>query len=148
MRRPHRLAHTYSIVALDKATGRLGVAVQSHYFSVGPVVPWVESGVGAVATQAEAEVSYGRLGLDLMRGGKTAKWQVLFAVRIIAGYVLPGVVWVLSGPAHYELIVSGVLVGEIVDRTEFYLELDFTRPEALAKSDLDRVIASKPLVLT
>ncbi len=46
------LAHTYSIVARDPATGQLGVAVQSHYFSVGSVVPWAEAGVGAVATQA------------------------------------------------------------------------------------------------
>ena len=69
----HRLAHTYSIVALEKKTGRLGVAVQSHCFGVGPIVPWVESGVGAVATQAMAEVSYGPLGLKLLRAGKTAQ---------------------------------------------------------------------------
>ena len=43
---------TYSIVARDQATGELGVAVQSHWFSVGPIVPWAEPGVGAVATQA------------------------------------------------------------------------------------------------
>ncbi|MEO8457709.1 MAG: DUF1028 domain-containing protein [Chloroflexota bacterium] len=63
---------TYSIVARDPETGELGVAVQSHYFSVGPIVPWVEAGVGAVATQASIDVSYGPRGLDLMRGGKTA----------------------------------------------------------------------------
>ena len=63
---------TYSIVARDPATGELGVAVQSHYFSVGSVVPWTESGVGAVATQAFAELSYGPLGLELMRAGKSA----------------------------------------------------------------------------
>ncbi len=63
---------TYSIVARDAETGEMGVAVQSHWFSVGPIVPWAESGVGAVATQAFAEVSYGPLGLDLMRGGKPA----------------------------------------------------------------------------
>jgi uncharacterized Ntn-hydrolase superfamily protein len=63
---------TYSIVARDAATGELGVAVQSHYFSVGPVVPWVEAGVGAVATQAMVEISYGPRGLELMRGGATA----------------------------------------------------------------------------
>ncbi|MFN2382813.1 MAG: DUF1028 domain-containing protein, partial [Gemmatimonadota bacterium] len=43
---------TYSIVARDPATGELGVAVQSHWFSVGPIVPWAEAGVGAVATQS------------------------------------------------------------------------------------------------
>src|SRR5919108_2711679 len=53
------LAHTYSIVARDPETGQLGVAVQSHWFSVGSVVPWAEAGVGAVATQSIAEPAYG-----------------------------------------------------------------------------------------
>jgi hypothetical protein len=51
--------HTFSIVARDSVTGDLGVAVQSHYFAVGPVVPWAEPGVGAVATQSLVEVAYG-----------------------------------------------------------------------------------------
>ena len=59
---------TYSIVARDPETGELGVAVQSHWFAAGSTVPWAEAGVGAVATQAMAEVSYGPLGLALMRG--------------------------------------------------------------------------------
>lgn len=67
------LAHTYSIVARDPKTGEMGVAVQSHYFSVGPVVPWAEAGVGAVATQSLVLVDYGPLGLQLMREGLTAK---------------------------------------------------------------------------
>jgi len=67
------IAHTYSIVARDPNTGEMGVAVQSHYFSVGPVVPWAEAGVGAVATQSLVLVDYGPLGLNLMRGGMTAK---------------------------------------------------------------------------
>ena len=67
------LAHTYSIVARDPRSGELGVAVQSHYFSVGPIVPWAESGVGAVATQSLVLVDYGPLGLDLMRRGLTAR---------------------------------------------------------------------------
>ncbi|MGD8396940.1 MAG: DUF1028 domain-containing protein, partial [Candidatus Eiseniibacteriota bacterium] len=67
-----RPLHTYSIVARDPATGQLGVAVQSHWFSVGKVVPWAAAGVGAVATQSLAEVSYGPLGLELMRAGKSA----------------------------------------------------------------------------
>jgi len=66
------LAHTFSIVARDPQTGELGVAVQSHYFSVGPVVPWAEAGVGAVATQSLVLVDYGPNGLDLMRAGMTA----------------------------------------------------------------------------
>ncbi|MDG6994493.1 MAG: DUF1028 domain-containing protein [Nitrososphaerota archaeon] len=64
---------TYSIVARDQKTGQLGVAVQSHYFSVGPVVPWARAGVGAVATQSMVDVSYGPMGLDLMASGKSAK---------------------------------------------------------------------------
>jgi uncharacterized Ntn-hydrolase superfamily protein len=63
---------TYSIVARDPETGRFGVAVQSHWFSVGSVVSWAEAGVGAVATQSFAEPSYGPLGLELMRRGRSA----------------------------------------------------------------------------
>jgi uncharacterized Ntn-hydrolase superfamily protein len=63
---------TYSIVARDPATGELGVAVQSHWFSVGSVVPWAEPAVGAVATQSIAEPSYGPNGLDLLRAGISA----------------------------------------------------------------------------
>ncbi len=63
---------TMSIIARDPQTGELGVAVESHYFSVGPVVPWAEAGVGAVATQASAEPLYGHLGLEMMRYGKDA----------------------------------------------------------------------------
>ena len=69
---PLRPVHTFSIVARDPATGELGVAVQSHGFSVGPIVPWIEAGVGAVATQSFVDPSYGKLGLDLMRAGKSA----------------------------------------------------------------------------
>ena len=60
---------TYSIVAIDTKSGLMGVGVQSHYFSVGSVVPWVESGKGAVATQAMVDVSYGPRGLGLMSLG-------------------------------------------------------------------------------
>lgn len=65
-------AFTYSIVARDPATGDMGVAVQSHWFSVGSAVPWAEAGVGAVATQSFVDPSYGPLGLDLMRAGRSA----------------------------------------------------------------------------
>jgi len=67
-----RPVHTYSIVARDAATGEIGVAVQSHWFSVGTIVPWAEAGVGAVATQSFVDPSYGSLGLELMRAGKPA----------------------------------------------------------------------------
>ena len=68
---PPRPVHTFSIVARDPATGELGVAVQSHWFSVGSIVPWAEAGVGAVATQSFVDPSYGKLGLELMRTGKS-----------------------------------------------------------------------------
>jgi len=69
---PGTAGATFSIVARDSATGDIGVAVQSHYFSVGPIVPWAEPGIGAVATQSLVEVSYGPKGLDLMRDGRSA----------------------------------------------------------------------------
>jgi uncharacterized Ntn-hydrolase superfamily protein len=69
--RPRPL-HTYSIVALDSATGQMGVAVQSHWFSVGSLVAWAEPGVGAVATQSFVLPSYGPRGLVLMREGVSA----------------------------------------------------------------------------
>ena len=68
-----RPVHTYSIVARDSATGQLGVAVQSHWFSVGSLVTFAEAGVGAVATQSFIDPAYGPLGLELMRTGKTAQ---------------------------------------------------------------------------
>ena len=63
---------TYSIVARDRDSGELGVAVQSHYFQVGPVVPWAIAGVGAVATQSMVNISFGPLGLDYLKAGYTA----------------------------------------------------------------------------
>jgi uncharacterized Ntn-hydrolase superfamily protein len=67
-----RPVNTYSIVARDAATGQMGVAVQSHWFAVGQIVPWAEAGVGAIATQSFVDPSYGKLGLDLLRAGKGA----------------------------------------------------------------------------
>ena len=64
---------TYSIVAYDERTGQFGVAVQSHWFSVGALVPWARAGVGAVATQSFVKVEYGPDGIALMESGKSAK---------------------------------------------------------------------------
>ncbi len=63
--------HTYSNVARDEAAGQLGVAVQSHWFAVGSLCPWLEAGVGAIATQSMVEVSYGPLGLAGLRDGRS-----------------------------------------------------------------------------
>ena len=62
-------AHTFSIVARDPVTGEIGVAVQSHWFSVGTVVSWAEAGVGAVATQSFVNKSFGIRGLSLLKNG-------------------------------------------------------------------------------
>lgn len=72
---------TFSIVAKDKKTGQLGVAVQSHWFSVGSVVSWARAGVGAVATQSMAEIGYGPLGLELMSSGKSASESLRALLR-------------------------------------------------------------------
>ena len=68
----YRPVSTYSIIAFDPETREFGVAVQSHWFSVGSLVPWAQAGVGAVATQSFVKVDYGPDGLERMRSGQTA----------------------------------------------------------------------------
>jgi uncharacterized Ntn-hydrolase superfamily protein len=80
-RSPDPLAHTFSIVARDSVTGEMGVAVQSHWFSVGSVVSWAEAGAGAIATQSFVNVSYGPKGLALLKEGKSAEE----VVRLLTG---------------------------------------------------------------
>jgi len=77
-----RPVHTYSIVARDAATGEMGVAVQSHWFSVGSIVTWAEAGVGAIATQSFVDPAYGPRGLDLMKSGLSAE-QALEALVLV-----------------------------------------------------------------
>ncbi len=67
------LAHTYSIVARDPETGEMGVAVQSHWFSVGSIVSWGEAGVGVIATQSFVNPSFGQRGLEMLKQGMTAQ---------------------------------------------------------------------------
>ena len=69
-------AHTFSIVARDPVTGEIGVAVQSHWFSVGSIVGWGEAGVGVVATQSFVNPSFGILGLELLKAGKSPQEAV------------------------------------------------------------------------
>lgn len=76
-----KLAHTYSIVAWDSATGDLGVAVQSKFPNVGGIVPWALAGVGAVATQSLANTAYGERGLELMARGATAEEALRIVMR-------------------------------------------------------------------
>ncbi len=68
-----KFAHTFSIVARDAKTGEMGVAVQSHWFSVGSIVSWGEAGVGVVATQSFVNPSFGPKGLELLKTGKSAQ---------------------------------------------------------------------------
>ncbi|MGV9103147.1 MAG: DUF1028 domain-containing protein [Promethearchaeia archaeon] len=63
---------TFSIVARDSSNGDLGIAVQSKFPAVGAIVPWAKANIGAIATQAWANVAYGPDGLDLLSQGKTA----------------------------------------------------------------------------
>ncbi|MGC8874805.1 MAG: DUF1028 domain-containing protein [Chloroflexia bacterium] len=63
---------TFSIVAFDPATGDLGVAVQSKFLAVGAYVPSARAGVGAIATQAYSNLSYGPRGLELLAQGLSA----------------------------------------------------------------------------
>ena len=84
--RPHEpLAHTYSIVARDPVTGEMGVAVQSHWFSVGSVVAWAEAGVGAIATQSLVNISFGPRGLDLLKQGDNAATALKSLIEADAG---------------------------------------------------------------
>jgi len=80
-----QFAHTFSIVAKDEKTGEMGVAVQSHWFSVGTVVAWAKSGVGAVATQSFVNPSYGPNGLQLMSEGLTAQEALEKLVKMDQG---------------------------------------------------------------
>jgi uncharacterized Ntn-hydrolase superfamily protein len=76
-----KLAHTYSIVAWDSATGDLGVAVQSKFPNVGGIVPWARSGVGAVATQSLSNTDYGEKGLELLAQGASAEEALRIIMR-------------------------------------------------------------------
>ena len=80
-----RLAHTFSIVALDTASGEMAIGVQSHWFSVGTIVSWGRSGVGVVATQSFVNPAYGPQGLDLMSQGKSAEEALQILVEADRG---------------------------------------------------------------
>lgn len=92
---------TYSIVARDAQTGQLGVAVQSHWFSVGSIVAWARPGVGAVATQSVAEPAYGPRLLDRLASGEqpAAALQALLAEDEAAPYRQVAVIGATGSPA-------------------------------------------------
>jgi uncharacterized Ntn-hydrolase superfamily protein len=136
---PRRPVSTYSIVARDPATGELGVAVQSHWFSVGPIVAWAEAGVGAVATQSFADPSYGKLGLELMRVGRPAPDALKgllaadsgSAVRQVAMIDAQGRVAAHTGERC--IVAAGHLVGENFSVQANMMEKDTVWP-AMAKA--------------
>ena len=115
---PVRPGHTFSIVARDPQTGEMGVAVQSHWFCVGCSVAWAEAGVGAIATQSFIDPSYGKLGLELMRTGKSAPdalYGLVFAdsgrdVRQVAFIDSQGIVATVTGEKCID--DAGHLVGD------------------------------------
>lgn len=72
---------TFSICAFDREAGELGIAVQSKFLAVGAVVPWARAGVGAIATQAHANTSYGPRGLELLASGLAPEAVVKQLVR-------------------------------------------------------------------
>jgi hypothetical protein len=94
-----------------------------------------------------------KLVLYLIRGlprihEKARQRQLLFSLRVLTGFILPLLLWIFAGTDFYGFIVASILVGEIVDRIEFYMDLDFTRPETRAHLDLERLIEAKPLILS
>lgn len=107
---------TYSIVARDPATGTMGVAVQSHWFSVGPIVPWCEAGVGVVATQAFAEPGYGPQALDLLRAGRSAP-DALAALTSIDGQADRRQVAVVDAPGRVAVHTGARCIPHAGDRT-------------------------------
>jgi uncharacterized Ntn-hydrolase superfamily protein len=133
-----RPVHTFSIVARDPQTGEIGVAVQSHWFAVGQIVPWAEAGVGAVATQSFVDPSYGAKGLELMRKGVTAPEalaQLLKAdegrdVRQVAMIDAQGRVGVWTGTKNIQ--AAGDIAGNKqesapeVDKGTFYVGSGFS----------------------
>src|ERR1700720_2829843 len=77
--RGERITATFSIVATDHVTGEVGCAVQSKYFAVGTVVPWVKAGVGAVATQAAGVAVYGPIILRLLESDRLSPGAAIAA---------------------------------------------------------------------
>jgi uncharacterized Ntn-hydrolase superfamily protein len=112
------LAHTYSIVALDKNTGEMGVAVQSHWFATGTLVTWGKPGVGVVATQSFVNPAYGPEGLQLMEMGFSPKEAIEMLTQKDPGQMYrqvgmlnaAGESWAFTGEDCIE--AAGHLVGE------------------------------------
>ena len=94
---------TFSIVGYDAETGALGIAVQSKFFAVGWVVPWAETGVGAIATQSRANTTFGPNGLKLLKSGLSAEQTLERLVADDSGRAMRqvGIVDSKGNTAHY-----------------------------------------------
>lgn len=94
---------TFSIVGYDAETGALGIAVQSKFFAVGSVVPWAETGVGAIATQSRANTTFGPNGLKLLKSGLSAEQTLERLVADDSGRAMRqvGIVDAKGNVAHY-----------------------------------------------
>ena len=135
----NQIAHTYSIVARDPDTGELGAAVQSHWFAVGAVVIHAEAEVGAVATQAFVDPSYGPLGLELMRAGRSAPEALAGLLLADENRELRQVAMVDAqgrAAAHtgtLTLVEAGHIIGAQFT-VEANMMLNATVPEAMARA--------------
>src|SRR5947209_609239 len=94
---------TFSIVGRDPQTGELGIAVKSKFLAVGAVVPWAKAGVGAIATQAWANTSYGPNGLELLASGLSAEETLAQLISKDDGRATRqvGIIGVSGTPATY-----------------------------------------------
>jgi len=97
------LTNTFSIVAVDPSTKQVGVAVESKYFAVGAVVPWVHAGIGAVATQANVRARFGSLILDALAKGERPQvaLDAVLASDSNAAYRQIGIVSADGDVAHH-----------------------------------------------
>jgi uncharacterized Ntn-hydrolase superfamily protein len=150
-RRGYSARMTYSIVARDPDTGRFGIAVQSHYLGVGPVVPWLEAGVGAVATQASVNTSFGPVGLELLRAGRSAP-EVVAALVASDDHADIRQVGVVDATGHAAahtgaacIPAAGHLVRDGFSVQGNLLERDTCWP-AMAAAYEDALAAGEPLV--
>lgn len=126
---------TYSIVAFDPASGDLGVAVQSKFFGVGTVVPWARAGVGAIATQSSANITYGPRGLDLLANGSTPEQAVRLLTETDEGRDNRqlGIVDAKGHAASHTGVKCNVWAGHIV-RPNFAVQGNILAGEAVVKA--------------
>ncbi len=156
-RTSRRPVSTYSIVARDGKTGDMGVAVQSHWFSVGSIVAWAEAGVGAVATQSLVDVRYAPGGLALIRGGRTADQALAAllatddaaAVRQVAMIDAAGRVGAHTGEKC--IPEAGHSTGRAKDGTVYSCQANLMRnptvPQSMASAFDEACAAAKPAPL-